>query len=152
MAALGNKEIKIYGDLDEYTNRLIKTSVKEHDFECGIVYYDLGIPPQTLFIETESIVFMGFEKWLICIDCKNKVEKAKRKMAAAFYEFLEIGSLVVAVCELDIHCFDRKGNLIWSSGLRNVVENYTIINDKDILITCSDGRSITLELRSGKTV
>lgn len=145
-------KFKIYGDLDKCTNRFVKISVLDYDFECGIIYYDLGIKPQILFDETNSILYMGFEKWVLCINYSDRTEIFKQKSVSAFFEFLETNIFIIAICELDIFGFDREANLIWSIGLRDIVEDYCIIDDLTISITCADGTKTEYMLINGATL
>jgi hypothetical protein len=51
---------------------------------------------------------------------------------------------------LDIFFFDLGCRLIWSSGFRDIVESYKVIDGKALLITCSNGDKREFELKNGE--
>lgn len=146
------KVFKIYGDLDDNVNKYEKYYLKENNFEFAIVYYDLGIPPQILFLKKNSIIYIGFEKYLISVNCKNYTDKFNRKLIAPFYKFLELEKNILAICELDVFSFNLNGDLIWSKNLSDVVENYYIIDNEILKLLCFDGMIFKFLISSGRDI
>jgi hypothetical protein len=55
----------------------------------------------------------------------------------------------MAICELDIYAFDLECQLIWSSSFRDIIEDYHILNEETISISCSNGDESVLSLKDG---
>ncbi len=153
---LNNKAVKnnfiIYGDMNKYNNKFEMLSLPEYGFSCGLMYYDHGIAPQILLLDNVLRLLIGFEKWIICLDYVNKVEIYKQKSISLFYEFVETENCILAICELDISAFNSECRLIWSSGFRDIIENYKVIDGKTVSITCSNGDKSEFELKNGKSL
>lgn len=141
---------KIYGDLDKYNNKFEIIFLPEYEFSCGLMYYDHGISSQILLLDNLPRLFVGFDKWIINIDYINKVEIYKQKSISLFYEFVKMESYILAIYELDIFVFNSECMLIWSSGFRDIIEKYEVIDGKTILITCSNGDKNEFEIKDGE--
>ena len=53
------KKLKVYGNKDDMNTFQI-ISIKDNNFEVGIVYYDCGIEKKLIL--NQDILFMGFEQ------------------------------------------------------------------------------------------
>ncbi|MDR1700091.1 MAG: hypothetical protein LBR68_02775 [Lachnoclostridium sp.] len=143
---------KIYGDCDEYSNKFELISLTDKGCNCGVVYYDHGIGLQVLPLNGTVNLLIGFEKSIVGINCITKSELVQKKSISLFYEFLETPEFVVAVCELDLYVFDKACKLLWSSGFRDIIEDYKVLNDGVVSVQCSNGDKLEFDLKTGTTL
>lgn len=143
---------KIYGNLGKKNNRFESISLPEKDYIFGLAYYNHGIDSQGLLLDNASKLIVGFDHYILGLDCEAKAELIQKESIAPFYEFIETENRILAICELDIFAFDLECRLIWSSGFRDIVENYEVIDGKIVSITCSNGDKNKFELSDGKAL
>lgn len=143
---------KIYGDLGKENNRFESIFLPEKDYMFGLAYYNHGIDSQVLLLDNGSKLIVGFDRFILGLDCKAKAELIQKESIAPFYEFIETDNRILAICELDIFAFDLECRLIWSSGFRDVIENHEVIDGKIVSIICSNGDKNKFKLRDGKAL
>ncbi len=145
-------DFTIYGKFDEYSNRFVSILNSDGEYLCGLVYYDCGIDFDVLLTDEGHKMLIGCEQKVIGLDCATKRELIQQDIMSLFYEFIEQGNLVIAFCELDLYVYDQKCNLVWSTGFRDVVEDYDVLNSETIVIHCANGDIGRYDLKSGVSV
>ena len=147
-----NNHFMIYGDLNGHNNKFESIFLPVQNYICGLVYYNLGIESQLLLLDDGSSLFVGFERSIMGIDCRTKKEIFQKESIAPFYEFIETGCCILAICELDIFAYDFECQPIWFSSFRDIVEDYNILDGNKISIVCSNGDESVLALQDGTII
>ncbi len=142
----------IYGDLYDFNNKFESISLSDKGHICGIMYYNTGIDSQILQLDNTSKLLIGFEKWILGIDCLSKKIIVQTKSVAPFNEFLETDYCILSICELDIYAYNSKCELLWSSQFRDVIVEYTKISREKLFVRCSNGDTVILALKNGATL
>ena len=120
-------------------------------YKMGIAYYEYGIAPDCRCSDDGTVLFIGFGMNFLCMDvCKRKIS-VHEKLQSIFYEFLYDSKQIFlcVICELDVYCYS-VGKLKWKMGFRDIILNYSIIDDIMIFISCDDGFEYVFFLEDGK--
>ncbi|WHX48235.1 hypothetical protein QNH46_19350 [Paenibacillus woosongensis] len=144
----------MFGDVKGNNNRFEVITVSEVNFECGIAYYDCGIKPHIVVKDKNNKLFLGFEKNIICVDMSLDNIVFEKKLTSIFYEFIEVQSqnAVIAICELDIYVFNYEGKILWEMGLREVINEFYVIEDEKLCIVYDDGDELIFSITEGKVI
>lgn len=142
-----NKESLILCD-DIQNNFMIVEYDDAH--RIGIAYYDYGITPAFFYSQDYTYLYLGVGKKLISIDLiENKIIE-NENLQSLFYEFIcdSKKNYVCVICELDLYCY--LGNkLSWKIGFKDIVCDYSIVDDSKISIKCDDGMEYLFSLKDG---
>ena len=117
---------------------------------CGISYYDYGIKPNTIIDDMCLKMYIGFGKKFVCMDMQENSISYEKELSSIFYQLISNvnRSIICAVCELDIYCFNSEG-MIWNIGFKNIINEYKIIDNCIISILCEDGEEYAFSLEKG---
>jgi len=146
-----SNEFTIYGTLDQYANKFKCIHLLESGFKCGLVYSYSGLKPEVIKINGSKIL-IGFDKALLLIDQLKKILLEERKLSSLFYEFINVGrnNLIVVICELDLVVLDFDGEILWSIGFKDIIEDFYVENSEFLNITCSDGQDYKFDINNGQ--
>lgn len=139
----------IYGDINAYSDTFNIIDIYNLNFRIGIVYYYVGLNPNILIIESD-IIFIGFDQFVL-YSHKNIIKN--NRLNSLFYDFIkiELFSLLVIICELDIIVMRYDASIVWSIGFKDIIVNYKFIEEKNILyISCLDEEEFNLNILNGK--
>lgn len=144
----------IYGDLEDGVNTFESYRILKGGFRCGISYYYTGLQPEVFISDNYNRIFIGFDKFILCIDLDKKELKNKIKMGSLFYEFINIGSssLIVVICELELIVVDYNGNIKWSIDFKDIIEDFSIEKNGFINIKCSDEQEFKFNIQNGQCI
>ena len=120
--------------------------------KMGVAYYDYGVSPDFKFMDNNKRVYIGLGINLIYVDvCKNKV-MFNHTLHSVFYELLfsHNKKYICVVCELDVYCYSGYEKK-WSQGFRNIINDFKIINDANILIKCDDNTEYLFSIENGES-
>ena len=119
----------------------------------GIAYYDYGIKPDYYYSITHKCLYLGVGMKFICMNTEQEKIVTNDNLKSVFYEILVCsnGEFICVICELNAYCY-CNGKQIWEMGFSDIIVDYIIINNEQIIITCDDGRRYTLILQNGKLV
>lgn len=139
----------VYGNLDN-ANRFERINIHKSGFQCGIVYNYSGIKPEIVLVKNK-IVFIGFDKSILCIDLETKQLISENIKGSLFYEFINIPIkfLIVVIFELDLLVMNYDGDIIWSIGFRDIIEDFNVEHNDLINIKCSDEEKFKFDLLTG---
>jgi hypothetical protein len=143
-----NKEQLILCDDIQNTFLVIKYNNSQN---IGIAYYNYGLTPDSLYSQDDKFLYLGFGKKFICIDiCGNKIVN-NENLQSVFYEFLcdSNKDYICVICELDVYCYCNNTQK-WKMGFKDIVNDYSIIDDTKVLIVCEDGMEYLFSLEDGK--
>lgn len=126
--------------------------IKYNDLQkMGVAYYDYGISPDFLYSQDGKFLYLGFGKKFMCIDmCGNRILN-NDNLQSVFYEFIYDFSenYICVICELDVYCYCGNTQK-WKMGFKDIVNDYSIIDDTKILVVCDDGTEYLFSLEDGK--
>ncbi len=145
---LVNLEQIIFCDEIQNTFLLLEFYHKER---MGIAYYDYGVPLDFKFLDSNKRVYLGLGINFIYIDmCKNEVI-FNHRLHSVFYELLIANNrkYICVVCELDVYCYSVQGKR-WSQGFKNIINNFYIVDDANVLIKCDDNTEYLFSLENGE--
>lgn len=80
------------------------------------------------------------------LDCESKEVLIQKESIAPFYELIETGNFILAICELDIFVFDYDCKIVWSLGFGDIIEDCKISKDEVIYVKCSNGEESVFDL------
>lgn len=136
--------------LDELQNTYCKISINE-DFIIGVKYCSYGINIDYMFVNDESLLFIGIGMHLLCIDLENKEVLFTKKLQSVFYEIIANSNrdYLCIVCELNIYCYTMEKEA-WEIGFRDILTDFNIIEDDIISVFCENGEKFKIAIRNGK--
>lgn len=135
---------------DEAQNAYCKISISE-EFAIGVEYCSHGINIDYMFVNDESLLFIGIGMHLLCIDTENKKILFIKELQSVFYEIIADTKhdYLCIVCELDIYCY-TMGKEVWKMGFSDILVDFYIIDDGIISISCEDGEEFRISIGDGK--
>jgi len=138
----------IYGN-DDQSNRFEVVSLPSQGYLFGLAYCNYGVEPQILLVKSKNNLLIGFEETVIGLDYTTQIEIFRKKDISPFYEFITTKYCILAVFELGIYAYNMELTQIWSLGFRDVVVNYHVVNDENLMINCANGDQSTFSLKDG---
>lgn len=113
---------------------------------CGILVQDFrsGVKPSIL--EYGDRIWVGTNFCIACFDPGlNKLKDIA--VSAPVYSFLcsEESDRIIAVCEIDVFCFDAAGNTLWHKPLNDIVCEYSLQGSR-FICTLFEGGSFSADI------
>ncbi|RDU24560.1 hypothetical protein [Anaerosacchariphilus polymeriproducens] len=121
--------------------------------KIGITYYNYGIDPEIVCDKDNKVIYVGFGKNLMVINTSDGKVLSDDNLQSIFYEFLtdSKGERIYIICELDVYCYNLNA-VLWNIGFKDIINDYSIVDDKRIYISCDDGTDIYLSLDNGSVL
>lgn len=119
----------------------------------GIAYFDYGIKPGLYYSINYRNLYLGFGIKFIAIDITQKKMLINDSLKSVFYEILTSSDMkfIYVICELDVYCYCNEKQ-VWERGFSDIIVDYNIIDNEQIVIVCDDGRRYTLIMQNGELV
>ena len=153
------KEIPSYQDLTELTETVLQEDANmDNKFyliqtvygDLGFTYYHLGIKP--CIILKNDVFFMGFGSSIMIYDIFRKELLYKITDAMHIVYDLQYNAIfdnIVVICELCVLAFSCEGQLLWETGFRDWIFDYSI-EDRMIEIRFEDAIVLSLSIKDGR--
>lgn len=116
----------------------------------GIIVQDSRSGVKPLILEYGGRIWVGTNFCIACFDAElNQLQNIA--VSAPVYSFLcsEENDRIIAVCEIDIFCFDISGNLLWHQPLDDIVSQYSL-QGKRFTYTLFEGGSFSADITAAK--
>ena len=143
------KNLKVYGNKDDMNTFQI-ISIKDNNFEVGIVYYDCGIEKKLIL--NQDILFMGFEQSFFCINTLTSELLYENNLLSLFLDLIQINDLIILVCELDVYVFTSIGKYKWKIGFLDTIEEFKVIDNNILYVQCSDQEEFKFDISTGQYI
>lgn len=121
------------------------------DYAIGIKYCNYGIDIDYELFSDKSLLYIGVGMYLLCIDVNLKTILFIKELQSVFYEILTDAShdYLCIMCELNIYCY-TKVKEVWEIGLSDILNDFNIVDENILSITCENGEEIKLSISDGK--
>lgn len=122
--------------------------------EVGILSSGLGIRPVAIMLDGTNKIIVGHDKWLTGIDIDHAKTCFNELLNGVFYEFVTTDSNneVLIIHELGVIKINTEGKKQWTVDT-DVIENYSINEDKEIILTVMDqSNNVIVNPDSGKVL
>ena len=145
------RDFDVFGIADEYNNKYEAIVLPDGLFVCGLMYYDSGIKPQIILQGNSSLLFLGFDKIVVCLNYLTKQILVEKEFLSLFYDFIDVKlyKLIIIVSELDVCAINYNGKMVWSLGFKDVVEDFHLYNNNKLFVKCADGNESVLSITDG---
>ncbi len=117
----------------------------------GLAYYSYGLSINSLYSQDNAFFYLGFGKNFLCIDIYGGKILDNVKLQSVFYEFLcdYNKDYICLICELDVYCY-YENVLKWKIGFRDILNDYSIIDNTKLSILCNNGEDYLISLKEGQ--
>lgn len=118
----------------------------------GFSYYDLGIAPSYIIQDTILFLSCGSSYYIVNLKEKKVIYESRNSLSVIF-EIVKPNkqSCVVFIGELSLICFSLRGQKMWENDYRNIVCDWSIMNEgvkiifennEKLLVLFSNGNGI----------
>ncbi|WP_317635126.1 hypothetical protein [Xylocopilactobacillus apicola] len=145
-----SKEAFLLSENPSEDNEFVKE--KNSLIEVGFSYFDIGLKPQIKMFSETKTVFFGINQKLECISYQNRNKLFSNSLSFPLYEILadSCSEFVVCICELEILVYKKSGIFLWKMGFGDIVDDYSLSDEKTIIVKTADGNITEFYLSSGK--
>lgn len=143
----------MYGDLNS-SNRFCLIEIAKLNFKVGVAYYFEGPDLKVFLAQDGKTLFVGYNSEVVVLDCEKGKELFYHEDLAPFCDFIVVDAknYLVAVFELTIFILSYQGEILYSTGVRDMVIDYQLITDDILLIKTDDGVETCYNIADGKGV